>query len=95
MTSGRLVATSSRSGTADAVLTITMTTTNPTNPRRLHDQMIRVELDGSVAPDIRRWFRDERMILGLALRAGNAARIAAARDEALRCARMWLPGRFS
>lgn len=47
------------------------------------------EVSSKYEPDCRRIIRDERIALASALRSGNAAEIAAARDEALRVCEMW------
>lgn len=66
-----------------------MTTTIPTNPRQLLSYLEWAEVDGSRAADCRDMLRQERFALASALRSGDAEKIAAARDEALRVARMW------
>lgn len=59
------------------------------SPAVLLGHLERAEIDGARAPDARRVLSAERQSLALAMRSGDAAKISAARDEALRVARMW------
>lgn len=61
----------------------------PVNPQALVSSLEWCEVDGSLAPDCRRTLRDERFSLVNALRSGDGAKIAAARDEAVRVMGMW------
>lgn len=63
--------------------------TIPTQPNALLDWLERAETDSKRAPDHRRELRAEREALHVAIQSSDAARIKAARDEALRVARMW------
>lgn len=61
----------------------------PTKPTELLRYLEYAEVAGRRAPDARRVLRQERFALQSAVRSGNAAKIAAARDEAVRVATMW------
>ena len=66
-----------------------MTNQIPNSPTKLHDYLVSAEVDPTRAADTRRMLRNERFALAAALRSGDATKIAAARDEALRVAQMW------
>jgi len=66
-----------------------MKTTIPNDPKQLLIYLEWAEVDGSRAADARRVLQGERVALSAALQSGDAARIAAARNEAVRVARMW------
>lgn len=59
------------------------------NAGQLHTKLTYAELNPKYATDCRRIIREERIQLGLAMRTGDAARIKAAFEEALRVAEMW------
>ena len=59
------------------------------SPAQVESRLEWSEVDGNYAADTRRMMRDERFSLQAALRSGDAAKIAAARDEAVRVAKMW------
>ena len=61
----------------------------PTDPRTLVSYLTVAEIDTDRAADCRRVLMQERFALSAALDSGDAAKIAAARDEAVRVATMW------
>lgn len=59
------------------------------SPFAIHDRLTWAEVSSQYAIDCRRIISAERQSLGLALKSGDATRIAAATKEALRVADMW------
>lgn len=59
------------------------------SPRQIEAKLEWAEVNSNYAADTRLMMQAERFSLQSALRSGDAAKIAAARDEALRVAKMW------
>ena len=59
------------------------------NASQVYAALLRIEVDGAYASDLRRAISDERQALHLAIASKDASRINACRDEAMRVMGLW------